>query len=96
MGDVRVEIDHSGAASVLRSAGVSADLAARAASIAAAASAETPSGGPFDNPAYVVQGGEGSFHGTARAYSSVIAANPASIVDNIKRKTLLKSIDAGR
>lgn len=96
MGDVRVEIDHSGAASVLRSAGVSADIASRASSIASSATAATLAGGSFDNPAYVVRSGEGTFHGTSRSYSSVIAANPASMADNAKNNTLLKSIDAGR
>ena len=92
MGRVRVKISSAGARAVLSSAGVQADLDARAARIKAAADAMTPPArGASRNPDHVVASGGGS-----RARSAVIAANPHSIASNSRRNTLLKSIDAGR
>lgn len=89
----KCRINPAAANRLRNSSAIQSDLLARGKSIAQAASASTPhSESTMHNPDYIVKVREGKM----RASAAVIAANPDSIIDNRKRNTLLKSLDAGR
>ena len=77
----KVKINSAGARAVLKSAGVQADLDARADRIAAAA------GSGYEASTYPWR---------TRGRSSVITGNGAAMRDNSRNQTLLRAVNAGR
>ena len=88
---IRVRINSAGARAVLTSAGVAADVGARAIAVATAANRMT-SPDEMRNDPFMADGDSDGSRARARAF----AATPHGINANNKHNTLLKSLDAGR
>ena len=88
---IRVRINSAGARAVLTSAGVAADVGARAVAVATAANRMT-SPDDMRNDPFMADGDSDGSRARARAF----AATPHGINANNKHNTLLKSLDAGR
>ena len=88
---IRVRINSAGARAVLTSAGVAADIGARAIAVATAANRMT-SPDEMRNDPFMADGDSDGSRARARAF----AATPHGINANNKHNTLLKSLDAGR
>lgn len=92
MGRARVSMSRAGAAALLRSEAVRADLEARALRVARAANAAMSPDG------YVTATGYrgGADVGRARARGFVVTSDDHGKADNARHGTLLKSLDEGR
>ena len=88
---IRVRINSAGARAVLTSAGVAADVGARAIAVATAANRMT-SPDEMRNDPFMADGDSDGSRARARAF----AATPHGVNANNKHNTLLKSLDAGR
>lgn len=88
---VRVRLNSAGARAILTSAGVAADVGARAIAVATAANRMT-SPDDMRNEPFMADGDSDGNRARARAF----AATPHGINANNKHNTLLKSLDAGR
>ena len=88
---IKVRINGAGARAVLTSAGVAADVGARAIAVATAANRMT-SPDEMRNDPFMADGDSDGSRARARAF----AATPHGINANNKHNTLLKSLDAGR
>ena len=89
--NIRVRINSAGARAVLTSAGVAADVGARAIAVATAANRMT-SPDEMRNDPFMADGDSDGSRARARAF----AATPHGINANNRHNTLLKSLDAGR
>ena len=88
---IKVRINSAGARAVLTSAGVAADVGARAVAVATAANRMT-SPDDMRNDPFMADGDSDGSRARARAF----AATPHGINANNKHNTLLNSLDAGR
>ena len=88
---IRVRINSAGARAVLTSAGVAADIGARAIAVATEANRMT-SPDEMRNDPFMADGDSDGSRARARAF----AATPHGINSQNKNNTLLKSLDAGR
>jgi hypothetical protein len=88
---IRVRINGAGAKALLTSAGVAADISARADAIAQSACAKT-SPDEMRNAPYMSETDAGGTRARGRVWTS----SPHGIRSNNKHNTLLNSIDAGR
>ena len=88
---IRVRINSAGARAVLTSAGVAADIGARAIAIATKACHDA-SPDKMHNAPFMADGDADGARARARAYTS----SPHGINAQNKNNVLLKSLDAGR
>ena len=88
---IKVRISSGGAKALLTSAGVTADISARADAIAASACAKT-SPDEMSNAPYMAETDSGGTRARGRVWTS----STHGIRNNNKHNTLLNSLDAGR
>ena len=88
---IKVRINSAGARAVLPSAGVAADVGARAVAVATAANRMT-SPDEMRNAPFMADGDAGGSRARARAFASSEHGKRA----NNRHNTLLRSLDAGR